>query len=58
MIRGLVKEVDDPANLCRLFEVTMEYLRHLGLKNVTELPDYEKLHKHEYITNAVKYEIQ
>lgn len=58
MIRGLVKEVDDPANLLSAFEVTMEYLRHLGLKNVTELPDYEKLHKHEYITNAVKYEIQ
>lgn len=54
MIRDLVKEVDDSANLLPAFEITMEYLRHLGLKSVTELPDYDKLHKHEYITNTVK----
>ena len=53
MMRGLIKEVEDPANLLPTFEVTMDYLRHLGLNNLNELPDYDKLHNHENIINTL-----
>jgi len=53
MMRGLVKEVEDPANLLPTFEVTMDYLRHLGINNLRDLPEYETLHKHEAITGAL-----
>ncbi len=56
MMRGLVKEVEDPANLLPTFEVTMDYLRHLGVNNLQELPNYEILHKHEAVTAALKQE--
>lgn len=49
MMRGLVKEVEDPTNLLPTFEVTMDYLRHLGINSLAELPDYDRLHKHENI---------
>lgn len=49
LIRGLVKEVDSGVNLVPTFEVTLEYLRHLGITNINELPDYGSLHKHEYL---------
>src|SRR3989339_2030034 len=52
MMRGLVKEVEDPANLLPTYEVTMDYLRHLGLNSLHELPDYATLHNHEYLTAA------
>ena len=56
MLRGLVKENEDGANLLPVYEVTMDYLRHLGLNSLEELPNYSELHKHPYITNLDKEE--
>ncbi len=56
MLRGLVKENEDSANLLSAYEVTMDYLRHLGLNSLEELPNYSELHKHPYITNLDKEE--
>jgi len=53
MVRGLVKESDDPVGLLPKYEVTMDYLRHLGIGSLNELPDYDKLHNHEHITNVL-----
>ncbi len=54
LIRGLVKEVETEVNLVPTYEVTMEYLRHLGLTNISELPNYAELHQHEYITQTLE----
>ncbi len=53
MMRGLVKENDDPKNLLPAYEVTMDYVRHLGLTSLAQLPEYQELHRHEYITKAL-----
>jgi len=50
LLRGLVKETENPAGLLPAFEVTMDFLCHLGLSSLSELPQYEELHKHEHIT--------
>ena len=54
MMRGLVKENEDVTNLLPTYEATMEYLRHLGLQSLAELPEYQELHKHQYITATTK----
>lgn len=51
MMRGLVKENDDTTNLLPAYEVTMEYLRHMGINSLEELPNYTELHNHPYISN-------
>lgn len=51
MLRGLVKENEDSAALLPSYQVTMDYLRHLGLNSLTELPNYAELHNHPYIAN-------
>ena len=56
MMRGLVQENDDVKNLLPAYEITMEYLRHLGLRSLAELPDYATLHNHAYITKALEGE--
>lgn len=56
MLRGLVKEVTDPAGLLPVYEVTMDYLRHLGLNSISELPDYERLHRDETIDKVLSEE--
>ncbi|MDO8499793.1 MAG: SMC-Scp complex subunit ScpB [bacterium] len=49
MLRGLVKETEDSANLLSTYAVTMDFLRHLGVNNLHELPDYEVLNTNEAI---------
>jgi segregation and condensation protein B len=53
MMRGLVKEVEKTESLLPMYEATMDYLRHLGLKSMEELPDYAGLHNHPYLANEV-----
>lgn len=54
MMRGLVKELEDPTKLMPSYEVTMDYIRHLGLDNLNALPDYDKLHTHEYLIHTLE----
>jgi segregation and condensation protein B len=54
MMRGLVKELDDLTVLVPTYQVTIDYLRHLGLNSVNELPNYAELHRHEYVVNALE----
>ncbi len=54
MMRGLVKELEDPTKLMPSYEVTMDYIRHLGLDSLNALPDYDKLHAHEYLTHVLE----
>jgi segregation and condensation protein B len=49
MLRGLVKELDDELHLLPRYQITMEYLRHLGLTSVEQLPEYAELHTHEFV---------
>ena len=54
LIRGLVKESDGDTTLLPAYEVTMEYLQHLGLTKLSDLPDYSELHNHEFVTKALE----
>lgn len=56
MLRGLVKENEGSSALLPSYQVTMDYLRHLGLNSLTELPNYAELHNHPYIANLEKEE--
>lgn len=53
MMRGMVKENEDSASLLPTYETTMEYLRHMGVSSLSELPEYQELHQHPYIKNIV-----
>jgi len=54
LIRGLIKENESPENLLPSYEVTMDYLRHLGLNDIRQLADYETLHNHEYVVKMLE----
>lgn len=57
LMRGLVKESDGETNLLPTYEVTMEYLQHLGLNNLSDLPEYAELHNHEFVMNALNQQV-
>lgn len=53
LMRGLIKESDSETNLLPAYEVTVEYLQHLGITSISDLPEYAELHNHQFVMNAL-----
>ena len=47
MIRGLIEEIEDKKNMVITYQISFDFLKHLGLTETTQLPDYEKLNSNE-----------
>ena len=47
MIRGLVEAEYDKTKAATAYSVTMDFLKHLGINSVIDLPDFEKLNSDE-----------
>ena len=47
MIRGLVEAQYNKQRAVTEYNITLNFLKYLGLNTVAELPDYEKLNSHE-----------
>lgn len=63
LIRGLVTKAKSEKDArMSIYEVSFDFLRHLGVTKVQDLPDFEKLHKEakfeEYIKEAEKAAIK
>ncbi len=48
MIKGLIETADSPGAVTR-YQVSFDFLRHLGVQRVEDLPDFDKLHSDEHI---------
>ncbi len=53
MIRGLVEQKEDMRLGQATYAVTFDFLNHLGLKNINELPDYDELRGHSAISDML-----
>src|SRR3990167_6589956 len=49
MVRGLVQEHEGGNNRPSTYTVSVEFLRHLGLASIEDLPDYQSLHNAEVL---------
>jgi segregation and condensation protein B len=47
MIRGLIMKKDDKRMLTSYYSVTVDFLKFLGITDISELPDYEKLNNNK-----------
>ncbi|HBK35247.1 MAG: Segregation and condensation protein B [Candidatus Uhrbacteria bacterium GW2011_GWE2_40_58] len=56
LIRGLIEEKEDKQRLQPVYTVSVDFLQHLGLKSIEELPEYLSLHAEE-ITQELKESI-
>ena len=46
LIRGLIEKVASPTDKrMQLYKTTLEFMQHLGIKDIHELPDFEELTK-------------
>ena len=53
LLRGLIEEKHDKAKDEDYYTVTHDFIRFLGLSAVTDLPDYDKLHQDETLTQVL-----
>jgi segregation and condensation protein B len=51
LLRGLIEVIVDKSTGDSFYSVTFDFIRFLGINDVSELPDYEKLHKDETVDN-------
>jgi len=54
LIRGLIEETDDASRLQPTYTVATKFLRHLGARDLSELPDYAELHGNERIGKLIE----
>lgn len=49
MIKGLVEAKSHKDKMQTSYQVTVDFLRYLGLRSIEHLPDYERLHTNEQL---------
>lgn len=54
MMRGLVESYYDKQKAVTLYNITLDFMRFLGISNISELPDYEKLNKDENLIKLME----
>ncbi len=54
MIRGLVDMEIDKINSQEMYNITPDFMQHLGVSTVDELPDYAKLHQIETLEEFLR----
>lgn len=54
LMRGLAEAEGEPYDPGTIFRVTMDFLRFLGVSNVEELPEYDKLRSHENVVRVLE----
>ena len=49
LIKGLIDREMNKEKMCETYRVTLDFLKYLGINEVSSLPDYEKLNDNEII---------
>jgi segregation and condensation protein B len=54
LIRGLIEETKQQKKVVPKYNVTVDFLKYLGIERVSELPEFEKLNSHEILEQILK----
>lgn len=58
LIRGLVNEEENAEKLQMVYRATPDFIRHLGIASVTEIPEYDRFHIDERISKLIEESTQ
>ncbi|MFA7170771.1 MAG: SMC-Scp complex subunit ScpB [Candidatus Paceibacterota bacterium] len=53
-IRGLIEKIDNPSDArAYLYKISFDFLRHLGIEKIEDLPRYQELREKELISEKI-----
>lgn len=58
LLRGLIEAKKDKKRRETYYNITFDFIRFLGLNEINELPDYERLHKDDTIDRMLNSEAE
>lgn len=53
MIRGLIESEESKEKFGPVYKITHDFMKFLGISDISELPDYEKLKSSEHLKNMM-----
>jgi segregation and condensation protein B len=53
LIRGLIEAIDDASMMTTRYHITFDFLHYLGIRDVKELPDFERLNSDENLRRVL-----
>lgn len=54
LMRGLIEAAEDKVRATTVYSITFEFLKHLGLNSITELPDFERLNRNNNLEKLLQ----
>ncbi|HZJ41911.1 MAG TPA: SMC-Scp complex subunit ScpB [Patescibacteria group bacterium] len=54
LLRGLIEEKFDKSKQVSLYNVSIDFVKFLGMNNISELPDFDKLNQAESLLSVLK----
>ncbi len=58
LMRNLIESITDKEKISESYNISLEFLKYLGINKVEDLPDYEKLHSNQIIDKILEEENQ
>lgn len=54
LMRGLIQEEADKIRVVTVYSATMDFLRFLGVRELSDMPDYEKLRQNDILNKLLE----
>jgi len=56
MMRGLIEEIEDKEQMVSKYQITFDFMKHLGINETAQLTDYAKLNSNEALEQILNQE--
>jgi segregation and condensation protein B len=56
LMRGFIDEIDDKKNMVQTYQVSFDFMKHLGINESGDLPNFEKLNSNEALDKLLNPE--
>ncbi|MFA6526690.1 MAG: SMC-Scp complex subunit ScpB [Candidatus Buchananbacteria bacterium] len=54
LMRGLIESAEDKVRATMVYSITFEFLKHLGLNAISELPDFDRLNRNNNLEKLLQ----
>ncbi|MDD5341327.1 MAG: SMC-Scp complex subunit ScpB [Patescibacteria group bacterium] len=58
MMRGLIEEIEDKQQMVAKYQITFDFLKHLGINETSQLPDFIRLNSNESMEQILNQEVK